>query len=188
MGIFVCKGCGRSSTNHTQRGRPLKERCKGMCSSCYNKTLLDNRVKINCVKCGIESINFGYKHCIVCYDKFVRIRKECVMCGEIKRIVHQGKCSSCRLMTRNKVAYSHYCKGEIMCQCCGEKEIDMLTLDHINNDGAHHRKFNPNTGKNLVGYVIKNNFPDGYQVLCMNCNLSKSKPRNKKRCVHKIHA
>ena len=187
MGVFVCKGCKRSSTNHTQRGRPLKEKCKGMCSTCYNK-LHEHRIKINCIKCGKETTDFGYKHCLICYDVYVRVRKECVGCGEVKRIICNGKCSSCRRMEVREEVYNHYCNGKIECQCCGESEIDMLTLDHINNDGAQHRKFNPATGKNLVGYVMKNNYPEGYQVLCMNCNFSKSKPRNKGKCIHKIHA
>ena len=186
MGVFVCKGCKRSSTNYGTRGTLLKEKCKGMCSTCYNKTL--DLPLVPCIKCGIESINAGHHHCAKCYDNHIRVRKECVQCGDVKRIIRQGKCGSCRTMERSKEVYTHYCNGEIMCQCCGEKEIDMLTLDHINNDGARHRKFNPKTGKNLVGYVLRNNFPDGYQVLCMNCNFSKGKPRNKGRCIHKIHA
>ena len=183
MGIFVCKGCGRSSTNQGLRGRPLKEKHGGMCSNCYNK-LHDHKIKINCVKCGKETKDFGYKHCTFCYDNHVRVKKECVGCGEIKRIVCNNKCTSCRMMERRVEAYSHYCDGDIQCACCDEKEIDFLTLDHINNDGAQHRKFNPNTGRNLVGYVMKNNYPKGYQILCMNCNFSKAKPRNKGKCIH----
>lgn len=186
MGVFVCKVCKRSSTNHTQRGRPLKKHCKDMCSSCYNKTL---KLPIKkCVECGKETTDYGFGHCAICYDKYVRVRKECVECGEVKRIVYRGKCGICRTMERKIEAYSHYCNDEIKCQCCGESEIDMLSLDHINNDGAYHRRSNPSSAKNLVGYVIKNNFPEGYQVLCMNCNFSKSKPRNKGRCMHEIHA
>ena len=38
--------------------------------------------------------------------------------------------------TRNKVLIAYGNK----CNCCGEKNIKFLTIDHINNDGAEHKK------------------------------------------------
>jgi hypothetical protein len=35
---------------------------------------------------------------------------------------------------------SHYSNGVPVCACCGESLIGFLTLDHINGDGAQHRK------------------------------------------------
>lgn len=56
------------------------------------------------------------------------------------------------------------------CSQCGETELEFLTLDHVNNDGASHR-----VGKNnLYLWAIKNNFPDCLQCLCFTCNLTKS--------------
>ena len=78
--------------------------------------------------------------------------------------------------------------GEI-CACCGEKESKFLTIDHINNDGAAKRKQIYPQGKgNTAGYhtyqwLVKNNFPAGYQVLCMNCNYGKR--MNNGVCPHK---
>ena len=61
-----------------------------------------------------------------------------------------------------------------MCSCggCGIDDIDMLTIDHIAEDGAGHRKLNG--AVNIYSWLIKNKFPSGYQVLCMNHNLKKS--------------
>ena len=73
---------------------------------------------------------------------------------------------------RNKVV-SYYSKGTNSCACCGEKEYNFLTLDHINNDGAEHRKTVPQG--QLYNWIIKNNFPPGFQILCMNCNFAKGK-------------
>ena len=78
----------------------------------------------------------------------------------------------------------HYGNGVMQCACCGEKEIDFLTLDHINNDGTKHRK---NVGGNMYFWVIKNNFPPIFQILCMNCNFAKGKHKNNGICPHKIH-
>jgi hypothetical protein len=60
------------------------------------------------------------------------------------------------------------------CSCCGEKESQFLAVDHINNDGAQHRKQIGGTGA-LYLWLKKNNFPkDRFQLLCHNCNMAKS--------------
>ena len=58
------------------------------------------------------------------------------------------------------------------CACCEETEIQFLTIDHIKNDGAKHRK---EIGKGrLCQWLYKKPLmPDRFQVLCWNCNLSK---------------
>jgi|TARA_R100001530_G_scaffold21901_2_gene18007 hypothetical protein len=56
------------------------------------------------------------------------------------------------------------------CACCGESHYEFLGIDHINNDGAKHRK---EIGATIYGWLKKNNFPEGFQVLCHNCNLAK---------------
>lgn len=58
------------------------------------------------------------------------------------------------------------------CNQCEEKREECLTIDHINNDGNTHRK--ELGGINIYPWLIRNNFPSGFQVLCWNCNLSKS--------------
>ena len=61
-----------------------------------------------------------------------------------------------------------YSNGEIKCQCCGEKIIEFLTIDHLNGGGTAHRR---KIGRgNLYLWLKKNNFPEGYRVLCFNCN------------------
>lgn len=58
-----------------------------------------------------------------------------------------------------------------ICACCGENEIKFLAIDHINNNGASHRR---SIGtKNVALWIIKNNFPKGFQILCHNCNMAK---------------
>lgn len=68
-----------------------------------------------------------------------------------------------------KLVLDHY--GSI-CACCGENRIEFLTIDHINGGGHRHRQELKRRGKNFLFWLIKNNFPDGYRVLCMNCNFS----------------
>jgi hypothetical protein len=67
---------------------------------------------------------------------------------------------------------SHYSNGTPICACCGETDIDMLSIDHVNNDGSKHRK---QIGDNIYLYLKNNNFPqEGYRVLCMNCNAGRA--------------
>lgn len=69
-----------------------------------------------------------------------------------------------------KCVMEFYSGGKFECACCGELEERFLSIDHINGGGHKHRK----TIKcNLYWWLIKNKFPDGYQVLCHNCNMAK---------------
>ena len=56
------------------------------------------------------------------------------------------------------------------CAFCGNTNVNHLCIDHINNDGAEHRK---TIGRQICRWLIKNNFPDGFQVLCYNHNAEK---------------
>jgi hypothetical protein len=63
------------------------------------------------------------------------------------------------------------------CACCGITEN--LTIDHINGDGAEHRASlaaagaTNVTGQAFYRWLVRSGFPEGYQTLCMPCNVSK---------------
>jgi ribosomal protein L37AE/L43A len=87
-----------------------------------------------------------------------------------------------RLAVRDEV-YRAY--GGYKCACCGETEPSFLSIDHINNDGAaHKRKYNLHTGEQLYRWLKRNNFPAGFQVLCMNCQWGKR--NNNGVCPHQL--
>jgi hypothetical protein len=77
---------------------------------------------------------------------------------------------------RNKnrlIVLNHYSGGVAHCACCGETEFDFLTLDHINGGGTKHRTDVNKPGSEFYYWIIKNDFPEGFQILCMNCNFAK---------------
>ena len=74
---------------------------------------------------------------------------------------------------------NHYGPG---CVCCGEKDIRFLTLDHINNNGKPHRK-EVGSGHRLYRWAQKNNYPEGLQTMCFNCNTGRA--LNGGICPHK---
>ena len=85
------------------------------------------------------------------------------------------------------LVFDHYGRK---CACCGEDEILFLTLDHIYNDGAEHRRaIGPywskkgHAGTAFYRWVVRNNYPDFLQALCSNCNTGKH--RNGGECPHK---
>ena len=76
--------------------------------------------------------------------------------------------------------------GGQVCACCGEEGYNFLTIDHINGDGAQHRRDmgTPRvSGASLYRWLRDNNYPGGFQVLCWNCNCGKA--RNNNVCPHK---
>jgi len=121
-------------------------------------------------------------------------RGMCITCAELPAMEGYVQCNQCRewQKVRQKLnrddlkreVYAHYGNGK--CQCCGETEYTFLTMDHINNDGAQHRrelKYHSATGHGFYVWLRKNNFPEGFQVLCQNCNVGKW--RNGGVCPHK---
>jgi len=65
------------------------------------------------------------------------------------------------------------------CARCGIDDIDVLTIDHINNNGAEERK-NEKYGGHLALLLKQCDYPEGYQVLCRNCNYKKEIMRRRK--------
>lgn len=67
--------------------------------------------------------------------------------------------------------------GGYRCVCCGETERLFLSLDHASNDGATFRRktFGRRNaaGSTTYGWLYRNGFPPGYQVMCMNCQFGK---------------
>lgn len=74
--------------------------------------------------------------------------------------------------------YSNFDTEELVqpkCACCGETNIEFLSIDHINQNGAEHRRTLPKNrrcGSGFYNWLIKNGFPEGYRVLCLNCNFA----------------
>lgn len=68
----------------------------------------------------------------------------------------------------------------MVCACCGESNPIFLSIDHINGGGEKHRK---EIGRKINRWLVKNNFPTGFQLLCYNCNCGRN--LNGGICPHK---
>lgn len=72
------------------------------------------------------------------------------------------------------------------CTCCGEKIIEFLCFDHVNNDGNQHRKIIKSSRK-FYYQLCKNEINESFQILCFNCNMGRQFFGGKEKlCPHKI--
>ena len=79
-------------------------------------------------------------------------------------------------MERDK-AYRRRVKTETIsqyggeCVCCGEMKIEFLCIDHIEGGGTQHRR-EVGRGQDFYRWLKRNEYPEGFRVLCSNCNQS----------------
>lgn len=133
-------------------------------------------------------------------------------CPKMGRKYPMGECKECTKERRREYVANNYKKvrnndnkscrskrarvkeavfvayGGYVCACCGETEKSFLTIDHINNNGAAHRRSitgkRHSAGFHTYIWLVKNGFPDGFQVLCMNCQHGKR--MNNGICPHQV--
>ena len=76
---------------------------------------------------------------------------------------------------KNKmIVVAHYSNGTCGCSHCGFADIRTLQIDHVDGGGEKHRH---SMTQDFYVWLIKNNFPDGFQVLCSNCQWIKMSVR-----------
>lgn len=143
---------------------------------------------MKCTVCSKEAV-FGKAKCKSCQAYATLLAKKrrdrlnsrglCYRCGTGVKMEGKGKCKECIEAMRvahqerghksKSLVLSHYGpNGKMQCswEGCNVAEMDGLTLDHINNDGAAQRQYNKREGVPLYAYLIKISFPEGFQTLC----------------------
>ena len=70
--------------------------------------------------------------------------------------------------------------GGVRCACCGIDDYEFLALDHIDESGSEHRT-DAKVRNSIYEWAFREDYPPGLQVLCHNCNYSKS---NHGGCPH----
>ncbi len=73
--------------------------------------------------------------------------------------------------TRNRAnrvkVLKHYGGDPPKCACCSENKLEFLSLDHIHGGGNKQRQ---SIKIRWWEWLLKNNLPTGFRVLCHNCN------------------
>lgn len=149
--VFKKKGlcrCGRPP----EKSRKLCRRCRYQHRAQNQRRMRILEGKSICIRCG--------------NDKSTRNIKYCDGCAEKTKERH----TQWRRQLYREVL-SHY---GIKCACCGEPNFAFLTLDHINDDGAAHRRLlKMKGGYSFYLWVKRNGYPKMFQVLCWNCQNGK---------------
>ncbi len=135
-------------------GKKLSEDDKGTrCSTCRARAKRDN------AKRRKERTDKGL---CPCGSPTTPERKTCERC--------QTRTARFKAKIKDEVFAAY---GGYKCACCGETHKEFLQIDHVNNDGAEHRRKIGGSGR-LYGWLKKHGFPqEGFQVLCLNCNWAK---------------
>ena len=148
------------------------------------------RTEKRCPRCGrtlpIENFHKSRRrgdgrkvYCIPCWNERVkerRKRKPEVYRAQARRAYKKNRDKILRRERARTRALKlevlrHYGGPTPKCACCGETHVEFLQIDHINNDGAAHRK---RVGEGTAMYRhLKRTWPEGYRVLCANCNWSR---------------
>ena len=126
----------------------------------------------------------GYQ--VLCYN--------CNMIKELKRIKKEHMQSPMAIKRRRqrldtkKFVLSGYSKGKPKCTCCGFSNLDGLALDHIEGRKkmGHSREFGSDDLRMSLKkeYKKTGKWPQGFQVLCHNCNGAK---RGSSVCPHQLN-
>lgn len=120
-----------------------------------------------CIDCGIKA-TVGIRcdaHALTNRHAQQRLHAKSDSAGSTRRY-------TLRHRQQKHIVITHY--GPC-CRKCGENRLAFLTIDHINDDGATHRKNDKTAhGNGIYRKLIAAGFPDGYQCLCWNCNYAKS--------------
>jgi len=110
----------------------------------------------------------------------------CRQCVYARRAPKTGHYTT-KSRTRIKLAVlSHYSPNEVLgCSWagCAVDDVDMLVLDHVNDNGAQEKRLSPNTGRGheLYRRLKKEEYPVGYQTLCCNHNHKKELLRTRRK-------
>jgi hypothetical protein len=138
-----------------------------------------------CKDCGISKPTTGFYPCNIGKPA---LRARCIQCENKTRYNSWKQRADIKSHNATRRAQDLIIKKEVMgkyggfCQCCGEKELKFLAIDHINNDGNKHRKLiGMSGGIAFYRWLKRNKYPPQFQVLCHNCNFAKGRWG---RCPH----
>lgn len=156
----TCLACGLKQAEAMKRWQVknhAKRKAQGLCS-CGRKPESGS----TCEKCKERNYSNHLKR---------KIKGLCAYCGNQARS-GETRCEECSERKKSEArrlkleVFEAY--GGAKCACCGEDTECFLSIDHIDGNGAKHRREIGRTS--LYGWLKKNEFPSGFQVLCFNCN------------------
>jgi hypothetical protein len=172
---MICTGCTQEKPvtefyRNRAKASGYERRCKTCWASWYKKPLPKRK---RCGRCEV------FKPVRAFAKRLLGLQAICKSC-----MVAINRQSQVRLRLEVLTQYSPSKKfPQCSCMGCKETRIPFLTLDHINNDGARHRRElakelgrrddGRSSGTHVYLDVKRRGFPPGFQTLCWNCNCGR---------------
>ncbi len=129
----------------------------------YSQTYRNKRKLLGlCIRCNKPSQK---RRCKVCREKeghysksrIMKAKRQgiCISCAKRKSISRELLCLKCKETKKNNSRNSRQRRWNIIktflgtvCHCCGEDKESLLTLAHLNNDGAEEKRTYNNSRDN----------------------------------------
>jgi hypothetical protein len=107
----------------------------------------------------------------------------CIACSKIRARPAKVKYMIKRKVQDKEAVFHHYGNK---CKKCGIGDPDVLTIDHTKQDGAEHRRqMGSLSSHQIYRWLVRNNFPKGFRILCANCNIKTYKTHMRQKGVYK---
>ena len=132
-----------------------------ICSGCKQEKGIDEFYKFEASRDGLQPC------CKVCSQE------RNAACYQIHREAYREQCRQRAAKMRLQV-FQHYSSEIPKCAWCGEDDLVVLCIDHIDGGGNKQRKMN-GSGNQFYYWLRKEGYPKGLQVLCHNCNVRKQR-------------
>jgi hypothetical protein len=176
LGPFrVCKKCGplpldrfRKRVAYVYNGKDVH---KYICLSCENR-----RNSEQAKKDPKRAVQWKKDH----PDRIRVVQKDWLDAVPGRREKFRQKGRDRRSQVRLDVI-RHYSNGTMTCSCCNDGTVDFLCIDHIAGGGNAHRRVLKRKSGRFFLWLIQEKYPEGFRVLCHNCNHAFSKLG---RCPH----
>lgn len=145
---FDCVVCGTPLPG-TDGQKPVCETCRTSLKAQHGTLALPN-----CLLCGkplTKPPKGGRYFCEGCAQLRQKERARRIVRGYLEKVAS---------------AYGGHCAR------CGEDNLLFLTVDHVEGGGGNDRRLG-RAGSSMYQWLIGNDYPPGFQVLCWNCNWKK---------------
>jgi len=193
----LCLSCGKK-VNNTKFCDECKKSVANSAHRSHIKRYATRKAEGQCVFCSNQAVP-GKTTCQECADRRAFLQKDkrdcnsrsgfCSQCGKNPPAGKGKRCQICidkrnewyqgsttqkkdkiRRDENREAVLQHY-GGK--CTECGESESAYLAIDHIEGGGNTHRKKIGKYGSGFFKWLVDNDFPEGFQILCHNCNMKK---------------